>query len=195
MRGRTHLLIGVGSTVVALWVLRAGGEGVDPVTAVLGVVAAAAGSLAPDLDHGGSTASRRIPRKLAFEAVGVLAPVFAGAALASTYVQPSWGAAIVEALGPVIRVGLWLLLPAALLVGLSVLVRAVSGHRGMTHSLAFASCAGVGASVLCAHAGLSWVIGACLGWGWVTHLLADALTGRGVPHLLWPLTARAGRNR
>lgn len=68
--------------------------------------------------------------------------------------------------------------------------RANFGHRGITHSL-------LALGLLVALGELPvfpwhWLhLGFLIGWGYASHLLADALTKQGVP-LLWPLDRRFG---
>ena len=67
----------------------------------------------------------------------------------------------------------------------SVALRSALGHRGALHSLVGAALICAGVELVARSGGLSGV-GAAVGWGYVTHLLADMATRRGVP-LLWPL--------
>ncbi len=68
--------------------------------------------------------------------------------------------------------------------------RANFGHRGITHSLL-----ALGLLVALGELPLfpwHWLhLGLLIGWGYASHLLADALTKQGVP-LLWPLDRRFG---
>lgn len=69
-------------------------------------------------------------------------------------------------------------------------IGAVFGHRGPTHSLlAFVALLLLGQwpSFPWAYVNLGWL----LGWGYVWHLVADALTKSGIP-LFWPLPVRFG---
>jgi membrane-bound metal-dependent hydrolase YbcI (DUF457 family) len=68
--------------------------------------------------------------------------------------------------------------------------RANFGHRGITHSLlALGSLVALGELPLFPW---HWLhLGLLIGWGYASHLLADALTKQGVP-LLWPLDRRFG---
>jgi membrane-bound metal-dependent hydrolase YbcI (DUF457 family) len=113
----------------------------DPVVSVaLSVAVVALASLAPDLDHAGSTPAR------------VAGPVGRGFAR-----------------------------------GLARLLK----HRGPLHSPLVALAAGVLAALLGARLGVTG-LGPLVGHGWAAHVLADALTDRGVP-LLWPLWRRRVR--
>jgi inner membrane protein len=58
-------------------------------------------------------------------------------------------------------------------------------HRGPLHSALAAAVAGVVAELLGERFGVTG-LGALVAFGWASHILADALTDRGVP-LLWPL--------
>jgi membrane-bound metal-dependent hydrolase YbcI (DUF457 family) len=71
--------------------------------------------------------------------------------------------------------------------GLSRLLK----HRGPLHSAPAALLAGVLAALLGARVGVGG-LGLLVGCGWAAHVLADALTDRGVP-LLWPLWRRRVR--
>jgi hypothetical protein len=68
--------------------------------------------------------------------------------------------------------------------------RANFGHRGITHSLlAFGLLVALGELPLFPW---HWLhLGLLIGWGYASHLVADALTKQGVP-LLWPLDRRFG---
>ncbi len=81
---------------------------------------------------------------------------------------------------------------SAMARSLGALSRAVAGiverwghHRGPLHSLLAVLVAGALAELLGSRLDLS-ELGRLVGYGWATHVLADALTARGVP-LLWPL--------
>ena len=79
-------------------------------------------------------------------------------------------------------------------MGLSFLIAHVFGHRGATHSLVFTAGATLIAVVCCLIFHLPWAYGLIFGWGWLSHLLADAITPEGLPCLLWPFK-RVGKNR
>jgi hypothetical protein len=66
-----------------------------------------------------------------------------------------------------------------------------SGESAADPVVAVALSAGVLAALLGARLGVSGV-GLLVGYGWAAHVLADALTDRGVP-LLWPLWRRRAR--
>lgn len=81
-------------------------------------------------------------------------------------------------------IGLPVLKPLAWLIG------TIFGHRGVTHSLlALAAVIALGEAPMLpwAWANLGWLIG----WGYASHLVADAMTKQGVP-LLWPLPLHVG---
>ena len=80
MKGRAHLAIGLVAAGGAAWGLQRGGVDVAPAVAAAGFAAAAAGSLAPDIDHRDSLVSWRIP-----------ATIFAaGAAMLVASLAPGW---------------------------------------------------------------------------------------------------------
>jgi inner membrane protein len=64
-------------------------------------------------------------------------------------------------------------------------------HRGPLHSPLAALLAGLLAALLGARLGVTG-LGLLVGYGWAAHVLADALTDRGVP-LLWPVRRRRVR--
>jgi len=181
LRGREHLLLGAGSVLVV-------GVGVQftgvqvPTGMLIGTyAAAAAGSLAPDLDHPGSLASLSIPSTLLVYGGGfLLSPML-------TRLSPKLAVLDLSGLPPVYRSAAWLsVILAVLLFGLSIAARSLFPHRGPVHSLAFGAAATL--SVVTATLILSgslW-IPLAFAWGWATHLAADATTKMGLPHLLWP---------
>jgi membrane-bound metal-dependent hydrolase YbcI (DUF457 family) len=65
------------------------------------------------------------------------------------------------------------------------------GHRGPLHSVLAALAAGGHAALLGARLGVTG-LGPLVGYGWAAHVLADALTDRGVP-LFWPVWRRRVR--
>lgn len=76
------------------------------------------------------------------------------------------------------------------LPGISHLIRAVLGHRGGTHSLLavliWSVVIGIyGQRVVSGDAAIYHVAVLAMGFGYLTHILADGLTKSGVP-LLWP---------
>ncbi len=191
MKGGAHFAIGVCTAGFALWCLRETGAELSTATLVIGSAVAGAGALAPDIDHPGSTVSRRLPRRVAVHGWRLIVPVLALAF--GAWLLGAQGAArgVLAALRPVLEIGVALLVPA---VALGVLSRAISrtlGHRGATHSLLFALLAGCAVAALCARFGFDPRFGALFGLGWLTHLVADATGRRGVPALLWPLAGRS----
>jgi inner membrane protein len=70
-------------------------------------------------------------------------------------------------------------------------VQHVLHHRGPLHSALAVLVAGVLFALLGAQLGLSG-LGPLVAFGWASHVLADAVTDRGVP-LLWPLRRRRVR--
>jgi membrane-bound metal-dependent hydrolase YbcI (DUF457 family) len=190
VKGSTHAVIGAGSAAAAVWLLGTAGIAVDPVVGVGGSLCAGLAALLPDLDHPTSTASRGIPRRLAGQAVRVALPVLVLAGLAAYFGGPEGRGAVLAGLRPVLDLATLLLAPAIVLMGASVILGAF-GHRGATHSLAFSTAAGAAGIVVASALGQPWWWGLFVGWGWLSHVVADALTKRGAPALWWPL--RQGR--
>lgn len=161
-----------------------GGIGVHIAPTVYGMAAgaAAAGSLAPDLDHPFSKASFGIPTALLGYGGGFL--LVAGIQGRSTAPQmfdlSLLGEGYFTAARLAVAVGL-ILLVSSFLFGLFF------SHRGPVHSLAFGVGITVAFTVGLALLGAPLWLWAPFAWGWIAHLLADATTPHGVPHLLWPL--------
>ncbi len=181
MRGREHVLLGAGSVVMVGLGAQAIGAAIPLSSLAMAAAAAAAGSLAPDLDHPGSLASLGIPATLlAYGACFLLLPLFSknsmfasafdGLATDARYTAIAWTAVIV----------------AVLLFGLSIAAGAAFGHRGPVHSLVFGLAGTLGVlSGTLVLSGPLW-IPLMFAWGWATHLGADATTKMGLPRLLWP---------
>lgn len=163
MRGRHHAVCGAAVAAPALLYLTRGSLG----AVAVGVPLAALGAMLPDID------ARRFPlqgevwrgwKRLARAAWarGALGAPFA---LAAVIV----GGVMAGALGT-----------------LSWLVRRVVAHRGFTHTLVCAALIGAlgiwGGQRLLG----TWVPGAALVIGYLSHLLTDAMTYRGVA-MLWPV--------
>lgn len=143
--------------------------------------AAAAGSLAPDLDHPFSKASFGIPTALlSYGGVFLLVAEFQRrSASPQLFDLALLGEGYFVAARLAVAVGLILLI-SSLLFGL------LFSHRGPVHSLAF----GIGVTgaftVGLAILGAPLWLWAPFAWGWIAHLLADATTPHGIPCLLWP---------
>ncbi len=163
MRGRHHAVCGAAIAAPVLLSLTHGSLG----AVVVGVPIATLGAMLPDID------ARRFPlqgevwrgwKRLAktawargpFGAPFALAAIVVGAILAGTLGALSW------------------------------LVRRVVSHRGFTHTIVCAALIGA----LCVWAGErllgSWLPGAALAVGYLSHLVTDAMTYRGVD-MLWPV--------
>jgi len=151
---------------------------------------AAVGALAPDIDHPKSLIGNGVPAELLARGIGVLALGVAGAWLVSRALGEDVAARVVQTLQPLLT---WAGIAAAVGVALlliSLVVPRLVKHRGPTHSLVFAAGAGALACAACAAAGLPWTYGLAFGWGYLSHLLGDAVTASGCPSLLWPLVRR-----
>lgn len=122
------------------------------------------------------------------------APLFAG--------SPGWGVLVVALM--LVAIGSFLpdidhpsgALAQKKILGLRLLkpfahgIGVVFGHRGATHSLlVLVAIVAVGEWPVYPWAGYN--IGWLIGWGFILHLLADALTKAGIP-LFWPLKIRFG---
>jgi hypothetical protein len=101
--------------------------------------------------------------------------VFAGvwtAMLQSVNSLPRWGAVLVSV--------------GAVLLLISVKVTKAVDHRGPTHSLAAAGAATAAGLAICLVFSLAPLYGLLFGLGWLTHLMADAPSPKGLPSLYWP---------
>lgn len=190
MKGGTHIVIGAAAAGLGLWAAHTAGVAVSPAVAAASVGVAVAGALAPDIDHRDSTISKRVPGKLMGQGVRLLA-IPAALALAIAYFgASSLSAAVLGSLDPLVRWGLILVVPAIVLRVASSLIALVFGHRGATHSLLFGAGAALLVAVVCMRFGVPPWYGLVFGGGWLTHLLADSLSRRGLPSLLWPFAGR-----
>jgi membrane-bound metal-dependent hydrolase YbcI (DUF457 family) len=188
MNAGAHLVLGAGAGWLALWALQAAGTPLAPDVLVAGAVVSAAGALVPDIDHPRSTVSRRVPRRLTREALRVVAPLAVVVAVSLAFGHDRLADELLTSGTPLLRLGALLVVPAVILVAVSLLVSRAFGHRGATHSLVFAIGAGLGVAALCVRFGSTWWFGALFGLGWLSHLAADATSRKGLPSLLWPLT-------
>lgn len=182
MRGRDHIGMGAGTTAVAIIAAQAMGVAVSPAEFGLAMVTAAAGSLAPDIDHPFSLAGLTIPATLVsyptvFLAWGWIAhrvPFLAPldtSALPAVWSSTAW---VFLALG-------------VLLFCLSWAAGLVFRHRGPVHSIAF----GLGSTVMVVVVlaflrAPIWVAGP-FAWGWLAHLIADSRTAHGLDYVWWPM--------
>jgi membrane-bound metal-dependent hydrolase YbcI (DUF457 family) len=190
VRGGTHIVIGAASAGLGLWAAHGAGVAVSPGVSAAVVAVAVAGAIAPDIDHRDSTISSRVPGTLMGQGVRLLA-IPAALALAIAYFgAASLGAGVLESLDPLVRWGLILVVPAIVLRVSSSLIALAFGHRGATHSLLFAAGAALLVAAVCMRFAVPPWYGLVFGGGWLTHLLADSLSRRGLPSLLWPFVGR-----
>jgi membrane-bound metal-dependent hydrolase YbcI (DUF457 family) len=162
MRGRTHAAIGL---VAGVALGRVSGD-----TSLWPPAAAVAGSLLPDLDEPNATAAR-LPSMACQEVGEALRP-----GLACTMLAPALRLAARAT--------------ETVTTAVAGAVKARLGHRGPIHSLAVAvglTCLVTAGSILVAGNCTSWRVGAAFGLGFVTHLIGDCTTARGVP-LWWPIS-------
>ncbi len=155
---------------------------IGPVSMATAAAVAAAGGLAPDLDHPFSLASFAIPTTLLGYGGGFLA------VLARQKTQEGPQLFSLTALGPSFVTAAWIAVwVGILLLALSLTAGKLFGHRGPVHSIAFGLIATlvVGLGLLVSGAPLWWAL--AFAWGWASHLAADGTTKMGLPHLLWPL--------
>ena len=186
VNGGNHLVIGAGSTAVVLWGLSAAGAPIDIVTIGVGSIVAGLGALMPDIDHPRATASSALPRELMRRALSAAVPLAALALFFGVMGGKSAGTGMLAIFAPYFKLAGVLALAAIAFFALSAIVRAFSEHRGMTHSLVFAAGATIIACVGCAIFSVPVWYGLLFGWGWLTHLGADATTSMGLPSLFWP---------
>jgi hypothetical protein len=111
-------------------------------------------ALAPDIDHPCSTISKGLPRQMWRAGVDILAPILAIGLFFGVFGGREVAAKLLASFAPVLKMGLAVIVPAILLVLISLVVRSVTGHRGATHSLVFALAATVAASLVCAGVGV-----------------------------------------
>jgi membrane-bound metal-dependent hydrolase YbcI (DUF457 family) len=184
LRGREHIAIGVVSTTVVVAAAQFTQSSVDLPALGLAMLAAAAGSLAPDTDHPGSLASVTIPATACVYAVVFLVARQLDAASSSPL-------KLLSRLGPEWVLAAWLSLAAGLTLFLvSFVLGAVFGHRGPVHSIAFGIAATAAVFVGLAIFRAPLWLAVPFAWGWMAHLLADARTPDGLPSVAWPLAAK-----
>lgn len=187
MRGRAHLAIGVLSGATILGGLALVGVPLHLTDVEAGAVVAGLGALLPDLDHLNSKASKSIPTRLLVEA-GTFAAMIVGLwFLLTSLGGTASGAAFLSGVAPMLRILGRLAILGVVLLVLSVLIRSFTGHRGATHSLVAAGAGTLVAFVGCALLSVPPWYALLVGWGWLTHLAADATTHDGVPQLMWLL--------
>jgi membrane-bound metal-dependent hydrolase YbcI (DUF457 family) len=193
MNGGTHVAIGAGAGWLTLWGLHSAGVPLKPEVLVGGGIVAAVGAVIPDIDHPRSTVSRRVPRRLVREGLRFVVPLSAVVAVSAALGREEFSDEVLTSGAPLLRLAAMLILPAAILVAVSLLVSRTLGHRGATHSLVFAAGAGLLVAALCARFDVSAWFGVLFGVGWLSHLAADAMTRKGLPQLLWPVPAGSKR--
>ena len=163
MRGRHHAVCGAAIAAPVLLYLTRGSLG----AVVVGVPVATLGAMLPDIDaqrfplqgevwRGWKRLARTAWARGPFGAPFALAALVVGGILAGTLGALSW------------------------------LVRRVVSHRGFTHTIVCAAI--IGALGVWAGERLlgSWVPGVALAVGYLSHLVTDAMTYRGVD-MLWPM--------
>jgi membrane-bound metal-dependent hydrolase YbcI (DUF457 family) len=168
MMAPTHVLGGV-----AAWLAGCALAGAPPPVTALGLGLAAAGGLAPDIDH-----QRAEAAQFCRAAGGVACAVGLAAALSPARGHPQpWF--VLAGAGALVGLLPWLTRPHG------------GGYRGFVHSLwgVGAVAALGGAAYGLAHAPL-WAV-AAFGAGWLSHLVLDALTREGL-RLCWPSQIRYG---
>jgi len=181
MTGREHVALAAGSTFLTLFVAQHGGVNVQTNAIYLSMAVAAAGALAPDLDHPGSLASVTIPASLL---------VYGGAFLLLTWLPkriPSLKPLDLSLMGPAYTNVAWLAVGSAMMLFLlSALTGVLFGHRGPVHSLAFGLGGTIGVlGVLAAFHAPLW-LSLAFAWGWLTHIASDAMTPAGLDYVMWP---------
>ncbi|MDY0341429.1 MAG: metal-dependent hydrolase [Coriobacteriia bacterium] len=191
MDARGHIAVGVLSAGVVIGAAHLSAGDVGQYGFFVGPAIAGVGALAPDIDHRDSWIGSRIPLTLIGAGLLLLfmPPVFALSAKSGGAMSGLW-ANMSQYNGSLVKWGALALGIGALLLTVSVLVTRAIGHRGATHSLAFAAGATVVTFAMAMIAGLGPWMGLMFGIGWVSHLMADAITPHGLPSLLWPLPAR-----
>lgn len=190
MKGRTHVAIAVLPVGAALWWLGSGGTPLEPLM-VAGVPAAAAlGALAPDIDHRRSLIGRTMPRAVMRRGLIVLLGLGGVAWFASRRIDAALVEQVLDSLRPITEVASWAVAVGLALMVFSWFASGVLKHRGPMHSVAAAVLGSALVAVACVAAGAPWQLGAVFGWGYLSHLLADAMTPSGCRSLLWPLVRR-----
>lgn len=197
MNGGQHLVIGAATTGLGLWFAHSVlGVHIESSTTMAALGVASIGSLAPDLDHPRATISRGIPRQLLksgcaflpFILVAVILPLVSSVLSGGDAFETARKLYNTPLIQLVLVIAGGISLIAVVLLGTSVVVSSLFGHRGATHSLIVALWATGLGIVVSVFAGIAWWYGLIFGWGYVTHLLADATTEMGLPELFWPIS-------
>lgn len=192
MKGATHAAFGAVAAGGVLVSLRYAGHEFEPAVFPVAVSLSILGSLLPDIDHPHSLASRGLPRAIIGQVLRVALPLLALAGILLYMGEAAAGRKLLVAFTPLLR---WSGLIAAVALGFllaSFAVRAVTGHRGITHSFACAAAMSLVACGGLSALALPWWYGLFLGLGWLTHLAGDVLSRDGLPLLLWPFAPRRG---
>lgn len=183
-----HSIIGVGTAGACVELLHlAGVSQPDAITLLIGASAIVAGAICTDIDHPRAYVSRALPAGILRQLVPHLVFVAVFVTGMSMLTQQS----IVGNLTRLSQLSLvkWCIAGILLALGLLVASRLFNislGHRGALHSLAAsaaATLAAIGFSIWATSDWGAWWIGALFGYGYLTHVLTDALTPTGVP--LW----------
>jgi len=148
-------------------------------------MAAGLGALMPDIDHPRSTASKSLPDKLFGKAVDMVLPLVFLGVIFAIFAGKSVGASLMASFAPLFKVAGVMFGFAVVFVVASAVARRYTTHRGATHSLLAAGVATVFVMLVCLVVSVPAWYGPLFGWGWLTHLGADATSKMGVPALLW----------
>jgi membrane-bound metal-dependent hydrolase YbcI (DUF457 family) len=188
MEGRQYVAIGVVSALAGLQYAQTIGLETEPETVVVSILVVSLGSLFPDIDHPRSTISRTIPGVLFGIGLAILLFPVVSAMIPAAFEDFRSASNIFQFLHqlPLTRLGLLLVILAVAIKVTSAIISACFGHQGAIHSLVFAAGATILAIVVCVRSDVAWWYGLPFGWGWLSHLLADAITEMGLPSLFWP---------
>lgn len=201
MNGKQHLAIGaiaggIGAYVITQWghAPAAVPSGLVIASAGIGAIIGGVGGLAPDIDQRNATVSRRLPQKLVTVGIVLLLPFILAGLITSVGKRGDFSD-IILALEPMLQsdltlAGVMIIGGALMLLVLSRLINLWWGHRGATHSFFFAAIATALWMIPYAVFDVPWWWGAVFGLGYLSHLLADATTEKGLPALWWPFTSR-----
>lgn len=194
MNGSQHFVIGILTTGAGLMLAHSlAGLQLEA------VLVAGIGALMPDIDHPHATISNSIPKMLIVEAfrhfllpvlviMGLLmiGPILTkGPAGIFEIIQMIYQWSYVHIM---VEIGVVIIVVAIAFMFASTLISVLFGHRGATHSLLFAVGATILAIVGSVLVNIAWWYGLLFGWGWMSHLIADATTEMGLPALFWPFS-------
>jgi inner membrane protein len=187
VNGPEHFGIGVTSAGLVLWA--AGAVGAPPTLATAATAAAVAGlgSLSPDIDHPRAWIGNRIPlMSMTAGLLLLILPLVLKVASARGGAFAGILTTMLQSVNSLPRWGLLLAAVGAVLLLISVKVTKAVDHRGPTHSLAAAGAATAVVLAICLTFSLAPLYGLLFGLGWLTHLMADAPSPKGLPSLYWP---------